>query len=254
MSKIIGAHLPFSELTRFLNWKKIGLNYAQICLTSPQTYNLPKKHGCLRDFYDTYKTPIIVHGPFLCTFLKDNMFGVKYYAEIINLADNYDIPIIYVTHVGKPGKDLLSESLKWFKKHIQILDTMQHKNVTLCLENDAGSKHGNSINTAEGLFALKTMGFFPTSIKFCFDTEHAYASGLPFRYWNSYTFMSHITHLNPIPKIVHFRSHLDRHGQHLLKDSRWLRLLKSVYKRSNIAILEKDPKLISEDLNILRTW
>lgn len=196
---------------------------------------------------------VILHGPFVTSFLKPNVdFSRKYLFQATSYALRKGIRYL-VFHPGgiadgqseAEAKRVLIGLMNEWERYYQGED------ITLCLEN----KCGGAKDIANFAFLASLVVDLPEHVKLCFDTEHAYASG-HLNLWEPLIQKIGVIHLNSIPQEVMEGSRVDRHSSTLLKISKNQDILLKIARTArdyNIpCVLERDEELVGEDLEFLK--
>ncbi len=165
---------------------KIGANFFQIFLSSPQSYNGTRhsdyEMGALRTKLRQNDTKIVVHGSFLMNFCNPVTTGTYKQAVTLlvkDLNDSIKVGAIgVVIHMGKRLTLTVNEATNNYVSGIKEALTKSHKESIIILETGAGV--GTEICT--DLFDLHSLyAKFSEQeqkrIMFCLDTCHMFAAG-----------------------------------------------------------------------------
>ncbi|WP_216827737.1 deoxyribonuclease IV [Alkalihalobacterium elongatum] len=172
-----------------------------------------------------------------------------------------------VVHFGTTKK---LEIIEGYQKMIEMLDRILMDwdgNTLLLIENNAGAGTDMGI-TFEEMVQVRKLSDYPEKIGFCFDTCHAYASGI----WDGDNWgeleakgleLEYFTHL----KAIHFNNskypfgaRKDRHANiisgHISKEQ-WLTFLERAFMKDIPVILETpndDPNIHEKEIQIIKQW
>lgn len=179
---------------------------------------------------------IVVHGPYvvsLCKSISEPIVQatLSYYSYLAN--NLKDTPVKYiVTHIGglSKGDDIKMGAVYIYDFCLRWLAATPNSNMILCLENDVGSKKGTKMGYIKILASIVKKINSPR-IRLCLDVQHSYGAGFNLTedkldILNDYV---SVVHFNAVPKYVEFGSHVDRHSETSLDESKVDQFL--VYKK-----------------------
>ena len=171
---------------------------------------------------------LVAHAPYfmnLCTTgdLKHWQASLRYLVRAGQIASQIGVSRL-VTHIGaiSGSQSITTGYYALFNFCSQWLELTEGLDVILCLENDAGSNTGKKIGSLKLLYKVIKEMKHPR-IRMCFDTEHAYANGFDLSQEDilqKVLAISSVVHLNAIPSYVERGSHIDRHSETLIQDSK----------------------------------
>lgn len=184
----LGHHLNISHgfLSTVDYANKLGINFFQIFLTSPQMYNCKRKSDSdyykLKQLLEENKMKVVIHSSYKLNFCNDPdsyIYKTAVKELIDDLNDSVKIGAIgCVLHMGKcknlDEKTATDNYVKGVKKVLRKSD----QNSTLIFETGAGV--GSEIYTS--IFGLRDLlkrfnQKERSRIKFCIDTCHIFAAG-----------------------------------------------------------------------------
>lgn len=200
---------------------------------------------------------VVAHMPFFVSFakpLRDKIpsDSLRYIQSILPFLQKANVSYI-VAHVGSLESKNFTDAANNVLSFCRVLQPWL-KDITFCLENDAGSKKGTRMGSLE-LVIRVLEELRSESFGLCLDTEHAYADGTDLSQDNIYNkVVKHmkVLHLNSVPDYVTFGEHLDRHSETPFVASKWKNVLIRYGKRAIQTgvpiVLERDLELVSLDL------
>lgn len=253
----IGYHENPTQLQRA---KKAGITTVQVMIGNPRTYNT-------RPIEPEPELDLICHGPYVTSLLAtptNNLYhtSVKYLSEITDNCLKSGIKRL-VMHLGgmTPGASikettttLMGTLTNWGIKY-------WGKPITLCLENDSGSKNGRLLGTLKFIVPLIKYLDSP-QIRLCLDTEHAHAAGLDLTHTDTVAHIleyAEVVHLNACPYNVERGSHVDRHSDTLFTDAyhpeEVYRTIHALIKPTIPIILERaNLDVAMKDMHVIERW
>lgn len=226
-----GCHLDITD-TNILLMKKSGFQCTQYMPGGELAYTpgnqFPKIELAL-----SYGIVPVFHAPLVCYCVANKKAVVTrtliylktldYYVSAYNRKYNLHKQFCVVVHAGslddksvEARENALREFCGRFLKDTQYL--------TLCIENDVGSKGGTKIGSVSFLYNFVSK-FNNPRIKLCIDTNHAWGHEQePFDVtsledWDSIIDEVRVIHFNCIPEISKRYEHKDRHSDDLLENS-----------------------------------
>jgi len=147
---------------------------------SVKSFDRPDAESCKR-FLENHRLKAIIHAPYPVNLAADD--DELRSATVRCLLNDLDIcdacgALGVVVHFGKRSGDVL-ESYRLIIRTLDEVLASWHGKARLLLENQAGE--GGALGTTfEELTQIRNLTDYPEKIGFCFDTCHAFASGL----WN----------------------------------------------------------------------
>lgn len=244
----IPANVGYHESpTHLREAKEVGFRTTQVMLGNPRTY-----------FTHPITIPddmtVICHGPYVTSLLALpgtvlNSRSVQYLNEITDNCLNSNIHYL-VMHLGgmTPGATVRETYNSVSTILLNWLLRYQGAPITLCLENDSGSKNGRMLGTLRFVYPLvKTLD--SPQIRICFDTQHAHAAGLDItkeKTLRQILSLTSVVHLNASPVYVERGSHRDLHSEVTFLDGYHP---ESVYE-SIYRMIPKTTPIILERLNM----
>ncbi|WP_209122163.1 deoxyribonuclease IV [Alkalihalobacillus sp. BA299] len=244
----------FPKNPRSLKVKDFDVNDAERCAQYCKTHNIRT----------------IAHTPYPTKLIPDNqnddnqiLASIKNDLEIAKACGAVGI----VVHFGTTKK---LEPLEGYQKMIEMLNRVISNwdgNTILLIENNAGAGTDMGL-TFEEMVQVRKLSDYPEKIGFCFDTCHAYASGI----WDGDNWsaleekgieLEYFTHL----KAIHFNnskypygSRKDRHANlesgHISKEQ-WLTFLSADFIKDIPLILETPhdaPNIHELEIQLIKKW
>lgn len=253
----IGYHESPTQLQRPI---KAGIKTVQVMLGNPRTYNV-------HSINPHPELEIVCHGPYVTSLLalpSTNLHhtSVKYLNNISDACIKSGIRKL-VMHLGgmtqgagikETTMSLLGILLNWSIRY-------QSSPLTLCLENDSGSKNGRLLGTLKYIVPIIKQVDNP-QIRLCLDTEHAHAAGLDLTHSDTVAHIleyAEVVHLNACPVNVERGSHIDRHSDTLFTDAYHN---EEVYKTIHSMIPSTTPVILERanldtalyDMHVIERW
>ncbi len=162
----------------------IGANAFQYFPKNPRSISIKdfdkgSAAGCAK-FCKEKRLVSVAHTPYPTKLISENADVEK--KVVVSLLNDLEIAeacgsIGVVVHFGTMKK---GDLLEGYKKMISVLNSVLHKwngNAQILIENNAGAQTNMGI-TLEEMVQVRKLTHFPEKVGFCFDTCHAYASGL----------------------------------------------------------------------------
>lgn len=244
----------FPKNPRSLKVKDFDMEDARQCAS------FCKEHDIKTIAHTPYPTKLIPEDP-----IDEELIiaSIKNDLEIAEACGSVGI----VVHFGTTKK---LELLQGYQKMIEVLDRILMDwdgNTLLLIENNAGAGTDMGI-TFEEMIQIRKLSDYPAKIGFCFDTCHAYASGI----WNGENWseleakgieLEYFPHL----KAIHFNNskysfgaRKDRHANitsgHITK-KQWFTLLDGEFISEIPIILETpndEPDIHEKEIQIIKEW
>ncbi|MDP5274086.1 deoxyribonuclease IV [Chengkuizengella axinellae] len=252
----LGCHISIRK--GFLNAaktaQKIGASAFQYFPKNPRSLKLKQvdqldAQACA-EFCEAKDMLSIAHTPYPTNLAVEDQLRNQMAASILNDLEiaNSCGSLGLVVHFGKfSGKD----PLQGYKNILQCLNgvlSKWHGKTLILLENQAGmgTKMGM---TFEELIQIRNLAQYPEKIGFCFDTCHAYASGLwnetnweeLYRHGEKLGFFKHVKAVHLNDSKYSSGSYRDRHeniGYGMIGEHRFELFLKSGWLKAIPIILE----------------
>ena len=250
LEKLIGLHISSGKPELFLEHNRN--NDIRIF----QTFITTKVENSV--FLDV-EHQMFVHGPYWSNLVKDyndkkaiTWKYIKFLISRIYFYAKHGRKLQLVTHLGAgyPG-DSIENKENRLKENIKRLTNLD-QDFLLLLETTAGSKKGINFNFEIINELVEEIN--DERVKICVDSEHMYANGeIAPDDWSNVRLL----HMNSIPEKVEFGSHIDRHSDCLLSESKEINMLINDYFlpaiKNNIPIIfeRKTVEMQLEDKNFI---
>lgn len=234
----------------------------QVFLGSPRRYLKPdatRLEGIEKD--------IVVHSPYWVNMAKDSTdenfkntlsYSVAMARELQRVGQKY-----YVTHIGARYSDMsVGSSMNYIRNFCEMwLWNTKDTDVTLCLENDSGSKKGTKMGSIKVLETI-IRDIDNPRLRMTFDSEHAYANGFRLDNIERLRELSDIiavVHFNSIPQMVGRGSHVDRHSETTFKDCKngfgyLYNVYEVLYDGVRPFIMELNEPFVQDNLEYLKNF
>lgn len=247
-----------------------GVRCLQIMLGNPRSYYSRALDAESIAVVKEKNLEVIAHGPYVTSLvrpLSDDVYkkSLSCYSNLTKNSLESNIKTI-VVHVGgildNQTEREARRSLESFLT--QWLMSFGGQPITFCLETDPGSKNGKRIGGIRFLYPI-IRDFNNPQIKLCWDWEHSYANGFDLTKEKNIDSLLNVTsvmHINAIPTYVERGSHLDRHSETLLSESKYpVEVYSNIMEIANskehdiLCVLERrNWDLAHKDLQEIKAW
>ncbi|MCD8501951.1 MAG: deoxyribonuclease IV [Bacillaceae bacterium] len=272
----IGCHVSIRDgyKNAAVHAKKLGANTFQYFPKNPRSL-VPKEYGAedtasCKDYCETNNIVSFSHSPYPTKLIADDpkteelvIQSIKNDLEITNSCGSIGV----VVHFGTTSS---TDPIEGYKRLIHVLnECLSDWNGTslILLENNAGGRSMMG-TTLEEMVQIRKLVDYPEKIGFCFDTCHAFASGVwDGNNWNELEEkgqqLDYFNHL----KLIHLNNSKypsgmkkDRHANLMnghITTSQWLRFLQSPAIKNIPLILEtpnEEKDAHEKEINLVNKW
>lgn len=218
---LLGYHISNQDILANINNSYKEQKVFQVYLGKPQGYCNPDVTNIIKAKEVRPEIQFVVHAPFWINPSQSEKRerDLAYISKVIPLLNRAGINN-YVVHTGAMRKDMpvLKDEQLVSIKNIYLFalafnKLAQGSNVSLCLENDSGSKTGTKMGYSNWIADI-VLKINSPNVRMCYDTEHSFARGeeLTEDLIGKINKCANVIHFNSIPPEVKFGSFLDRHS------------------------------------------